>query len=54
MIERLHALVAFMKSSAANHDETFASHIAAGHLDAYLDDIAYLSVNRDAIVVGVL
>ncbi|WP_434361448.1 aminoglycoside phosphotransferase family protein [Parasalinivibrio latis] len=54
MIERLNALVDFMGKAADKGDKTFSAHIAEGHLDAYLDDIEYLTINRDVIVLGVL
>lgn len=43
---RLHALVAFMRASAAAGDESFARHIAEGHADLYLRDIAYIESQR--------
>ncbi|MFG1496569.1 phosphotransferase [Saccharospirillum sp. HFRX-1] len=42
MIQRLQALVAFMREQATDGDEKFNADINAGHLDRYLADIDYL------------
>lgn len=55
LIPRLDALVKFMRDSADGGDENFARHIAEGHLDLYLADIAYIAAHRprlDQTVIG--
>nr|WP_306416974.1 aminoglycoside phosphotransferase family protein [Vibrio sp. D420a] len=49
MIERLQALVLFMRSEADNGNETFAKNIEQGHLQAYLNDIEYITENKEKI-----
>ncbi|XVV06168.1 phosphotransferase [Actinosynnema sp. CA-248983] len=52
---RLHALVHFMRTAAANGDPNFARHIEEGHADRYLRDADHVIANRptwDRIVVG--
>ncbi|WP_257001385.1 hypothetical protein [Vibrio coralliilyticus] len=49
MIERLKALVLFMRSEAENGNETFAENIEQGHLQAYLNDIEYITENKQKI-----
>ncbi|RTZ13557.1 phosphotransferase [Vibrio aquaticus] len=49
MIERLQALVLFMRSEAENGNETFAENIEQGHLQAYLNDIEYITENKQKI-----
>ncbi|WP_275725107.1 aminoglycoside phosphotransferase family protein [Vibrio furnissii] len=49
MIERLQALVLFMRSEADNGNETFAENIEQGHLQAYLNDIEYITENKQKI-----
>jgi Ser/Thr protein kinase RdoA (MazF antagonist) len=43
---RLQTLVDFMRSAAAAGDENFARHIAEGHLDIYLRDLAWIADHR--------
>jgi hypothetical protein len=45
VVPRLDALVALMRGSAEAGDEAFEAHIEAGHVDIYLDDIEYISLN---------
>ena len=49
MVHRLKALVSFMVKEAENDTETFAKNIEEGHLQAYLNDIEYISVNKERI-----
>lgn len=53
-ITRLHTLVDFMRSGAAQGNATFQAHMAAGHHHAYLGDIEHLSRRRDQITQGLL
>ena len=46
LVPRLQSLVDFMHAAADAGDETFAEHIADGHADLYLHDIAYIEANR--------
>ncbi|GIG20611.1 phosphotransferase [Cellulomonas chitinilytica] len=43
---RLQSLVDFMQAAADAGDENFARHIADGHADLYLHDIAYIEAHR--------
>jgi Ser/Thr protein kinase RdoA (MazF antagonist) len=55
VVPRLRALTDVMRASAAAGDAAFARHIAEGHLDHYLRDIAYLTEHGpvwDALVVA--
>ncbi|USD64053.1 aminoglycoside phosphotransferase family protein [Vibrio sp. SCSIO 43136] len=54
MIERLQALVDFMRQQAAQDNQQFAQDIEQGHLIAYLNDIEYIKENRVAITRGLL
>ncbi|WP_281628827.1 hypothetical protein [Vibrio sp. St2] len=38
-----------MVKEAENDNETFAKNIEEGHLQAYLNDIEYISVNKERI-----
>ena len=49
MVMRLNALVSFMREEAENGNVSFAQNIEQGHLQAYLNDIDYLSRNKDKI-----
>lgn len=49
MVQRLQALVSFMRSEAENGNESFAENIEQGHLQAYLDDIEYITENKQKI-----
>ncbi|HCH3760344.1 TPA: phosphotransferase, partial [Vibrio parahaemolyticus] len=49
MVERLQALVLFMRSEAENGNEIFAENIEQGHLQAYLNDIEYITENKEKI-----
>lgn len=52
---RLRELVSVMRAAAAAGDERFAGHVAQGHADLYLRDIAYLEAQRptwDGVVVA--
>lgn len=44
---RLQALVDFMRDAAAAGDAAFAGHIAAGHAQLYLADIAHIERHQD-------
>ena len=46
VVPRVGAMVEFMREAADHGDEAFARHIAEGHLDLYLDDIAYVEAHR--------
>lgn len=46
MVERLEALVDFMRAEAAKGHEQFTNDIEQGHINAYLKDIEYLTVNK--------
>ncbi|EGR4411311.1 phosphotransferase, partial [Vibrio cholerae] len=46
---RLQALVSFMRSEAENSNESFAENIEQGHLQAYLNDIEYITENKQKI-----
>ncbi|SIO95409.1 aminoglycoside phosphotransferase family protein [Vibrio spartinae] len=46
MVMRLQALVSFMRQEAKSGDESFAENIEQGHLQAYLNDIEYISINK--------
>ncbi|SON52921.1 aminoglycoside phosphotransferase family protein [Vibrio tapetis] len=54
MIERLEALVAYMKTEAKNGHAAFAQNIADGHHLAYLADIRYLQANSNEITSGLM
>ncbi|WP_105901484.1 aminoglycoside phosphotransferase family protein [Vibrio gangliei] len=49
MIQRLQALVSFMRSEAGKGNESFAENIEKGHLQAYLNDIKYITENKQKI-----
>ncbi|RBO13872.1 phosphotransferase [Vibrio cholerae] len=49
MVQRLQALVSFMRSEAENGNESFAENIEQGHLQAYLNDIEYITENKQKI-----
>ncbi|MFM2642517.1 aminoglycoside phosphotransferase family protein [Vibrio chagasii] len=49
MTQRLQALVLFMRSEAENGNETFAENIEQCHLQAYLNDIEYITENKEKI-----
>lgn len=49
MVKRLQALVSFMRQEAESGNESFAKNIEQGHLQAYLNDIDYISINTQAI-----
>ncbi|MEV8515097.1 phosphotransferase [Dactylosporangium sp. NPDC051484] len=48
VVPRLSAHTDLMRAAAADGDENFARHIAEGHLDHYLKDIAYLREQHEA------
>ncbi|GAL16050.1 hypothetical protein JCM19233_7072 [Vibrio astriarenae] len=52
MIQRLEALVSFMRRKAEEGNVTFAENIEQGHLQAYLNDIEYLAENSEKIQQG--
>ncbi|MFI0976175.1 phosphotransferase [Streptomyces sp. NPDC021093] len=47
--ERLHALIDFMRSQAAQGNEAFQRHIAEGHADLYEADIRYVRTHRSTL-----
>ncbi|HAS3609156.1 TPA: phosphotransferase, partial [Vibrio cholerae] len=49
MVQRLQALISFMRSEAENGNESFAENIEQGHLQAYLNDIEYITENKQKI-----
>lgn len=49
MVQRLQALVCFIRSEAENGNESFAENIQQGHLEAYLNDIQYITENKQKI-----
>ena len=49
MVQRLEALVSFMRSEAENGNEYFAVNIEQGHLQSYLNDIEYIIENKQKI-----
>nr|WP_202601696.1 aminoglycoside phosphotransferase family protein [Vibrio toranzoniae] len=49
IVQRLQALVSFMRSEAENSNEAFAENIEQGHLQAYLNDIEYITENKQQI-----
>jgi hypothetical protein len=49
VIDRVEALVAFMRAAAAAGDTAFQGHLAAGHDRLYEHDVAYVRANRDVI-----
>lgn len=49
MVQRLEALVSFMRSEAENGNESFAVNIEQGHLQSYLNDIEYIIENKQKI-----
>lgn len=49
MVQRLQALVSFMRSEAENGNESFAENIEQGHLQTYLNDIEYITENKQKI-----
>nr|WP_242531452.1 aminoglycoside phosphotransferase family protein [Vibrio alginolyticus] len=49
MVQRLQALVSFMRREAKNGDESFVENIEQGHLQAYLNDIEYITENKHKI-----
>jgi len=42
-------LVSFMRKEAENGNESFTEDIEQGHLQSYLNDIEYISVNKQKI-----
>ena len=53
LTRRLEALVQFMQKEANEGNENFKQNIEDGHLQKYLRDIEYLSVNKEIIEIGV-
>ncbi|MCJ8312763.1 MAG: aminoglycoside phosphotransferase family protein [Saccharospirillaceae bacterium] len=53
MIKRLEDLVNYMRVEAANGNLDFQANIEAGHMQLYIDDIAYFKNNRDVIMKAV-
>ncbi|EIA0836524.1 TPA: aminoglycoside phosphotransferase family protein [Vibrio parahaemolyticus] len=49
MVQRLQALVSFMRSESENGNESVAENIEQGHLQAYLNDIEYITENKQKI-----
>ncbi|OOE41294.1 phosphotransferase [Salinivibrio kushneri] len=49
MVQRLQALVSFMRSEAENGNSSFADNIEQGHLQSYLNDIEYITENKNKI-----
>ncbi|OUJ38625.1 phosphotransferase [Vibrio parahaemolyticus] len=49
MVQRLQALVSFMRSESENGNESFAENIEQGHLQAYLNDREYITENKQKI-----
>ncbi|TOM94284.1 phosphotransferase [Vibrio parahaemolyticus] len=49
MVLRIQALVSFMRNEAESGNEFFAENIEQGHLQAYLNDMEYISVNKQKI-----
>lgn len=49
MVQRLQALVSFMCREAEKGNESFAENIEQGHLQAYLNDIEYITENKQKI-----
>ncbi|RJG48627.1 aminoglycoside phosphotransferase family protein [Motilimonas pumila] len=49
MVLRLQALVTFMRGEAERGNESFAENIEQGHLQAYLNDIVYITENKQKI-----
>lgn len=53
LINRLQSLVDYMRSEASKGNEDFQSHIDEGHLNLYLDDIKFLTTNKEEIINGI-
>ena len=53
LINRLQSLVDYMRSQASDGNEDFQSNIDEGHLHLYLDDIKYLTNNKEEIIYGI-
>ncbi|MFF8957828.1 aminoglycoside phosphotransferase family protein [Streptomyces sp. NPDC014894] len=54
VVERLHAMAAFIRARAAAGDAAYAGHLAAGHHLQYLADAEYLQDRRPEIEAFVL
>lgn len=54
MIERVGALVQYMEDEAAQGNEDVLRNIAEGHMDLYLNDIAYFRANAQAVIEGIM
>ncbi len=50
MIQRLQALVSFMRKESDNGNASFAENIDQGHLQGYRNDIEYISANKQNIL----
>lgn len=53
MIERVGALADYMRNEAAKGNEDVIRNIADGHLDLYLNDIAYFREHAQAVAEGI-
>ncbi len=53
IVARLHALISFMRKEAENGNEFFVANIEQGHLQSYLQDIEYISINKQKIQLAV-
>jgi len=53
LLERLGALVSFMREEASSGNVDFQRNIADGHLLVYLDDMAWLRAHGEAILRGI-
>ena len=53
MIERVGALVQYMENEAAQGNEDVLRNIADGHMELYLNDIAYFRENAQAVIAGI-
>lgn len=53
LISRLKSLIDFMVSEANNGNDDFKLNIEKGHLEIYLNDIAYLQSNESLITKGI-
>lgn len=54
MIKRITALVDYMKEQESLGNEDVIQNIKDGHMDLYLQDIAYLQTNEDKIIEGII
>lgn len=53
MVQRLNTLVDYMNEQACKGNEDFEKNINDGHMNLYIEDIKYITTNKDQIINGI-